>query len=138
MLRYFEIVVVILKCIHKIIISHWVFVYHRIAFMRNSTNSWLFYLIWAVSITQIVLMLSSLWTANSIVVVYCLWYTSLAMCLYIFKWLRTENTAYFCLFRLCVLKVYSDSYFLINLPVLLHVMESFRLCNGATNPPWVS
>ena len=33
------------------------------------------------NITQIKLMLSSLWTANNAVLVYCVWYTSLSMCL---------------------------------------------------------
>ena len=51
-----------------------------------------------VNITKIVLMLSSLWTANNALLVYYIWYTSFSMFLYIFKILRTANHANFCLF----------------------------------------
>ena len=66
--------------------------------MGNSTNSRLFHFTWTVNITQIVLMLSSLWTANNAVLVYYVWYLSFSMCLYIFKILRTANNTNFCLF----------------------------------------
>ena len=48
-----------------------------------------------VNITQIVLIISSLWTANNAVLVYYVWYTSFFMCVYISKFLRTANNAYF-------------------------------------------
>ena len=38
--------------------------------MGNSTNSRLFHFTWTVNITQIVPMLSSLWTTNNAVLVY--------------------------------------------------------------------
>ena len=63
-------------------------------------NSWLFYFTWTVNVTQFVLMLSSLWTANNAVLVYYIWYTSFHMCLYIFKLLRTANTHIFVCFIL--------------------------------------
>ena len=88
------------------------------------TNSWFFFLTWTVSITHIVLMPSSLWTANNDVLVYYVWYTSFSVC-YIFKFLRAANNSFFVSFWFCVLQVCSDSYFLINLSILLHLMESF-------------
>ena len=47
-------------------------------------SGWLFYFTWTVSITQIVLMLSSLWTANNAISVY-VWYVSFSMCSYFSK-----------------------------------------------------
>ena len=80
-------------------------VYHKIPVMGNSTNSLLFYFFWSVNIIQIVLMLSSLWTAVNAVLVYYVWYTSFSRCLYIFKFLKTANNAYIfvCfIFTLCL------------------------------------
>ena len=72
------------------------------------------------NITQIVLMLSSLWTANSALLDY-VWYTSFSMCLYIFKFLRIANKAYFCLFYFDFAS-YEFAAFLIGLSVLFHVI----------------
>ena len=77
--------------IYVYMISHWVIAYHRIAFMGNSTNSWLFYLTWTVNIMQIVLMLSSIWTGNNAALVYHVWYTSFCMCLIYFQDLKDSK-----------------------------------------------
>ena len=67
------------------------------------------------NITQIVLMLSSLWTADNASLVYYVWYTSFSMCLYILQFLETANNTYFACFIL-TLRLCTDSDVLINLP----------------------
>ena len=115
--------------IYIYIISLWVIVCHRIAFMGNSTNSWLFCFALTVNITQMVLMLSNLWTAYDAVLVYYVWYTSFSLFLYIFKILRTKNNANLCLFYFDFVsyKFAVTPFFLISLSVLSLVMESFWL-----------
>ena len=42
--------------------------------------------------------LSSLWTVNNVILARYVCYTFFSMCVYVIKFLRTANNAYFCLF----------------------------------------